>query len=194
VTGNFVMIGDALANGSAGILSKLLALPMFCLTILALQSVALRLSAAPDRALRAMLAAKFLLLTAAATAAIWFGGFPDADGWPVIIVGMLLVAAMAVQNAAHRIHLASSPPSTLMTGTTTQIMLDVANLFYAAAPDRPEAVKPRLMKLGVAVLAFALGCALAALAFVGLGVWCFVLPPILTLVGIALHRPEPKAV
>ncbi|WP_420820207.1 DUF1275 family protein [Salinicola peritrichatus] len=41
---------------------------------------------------------------------------------------MLLVAGMAIQNAAHRLHLSSAPPSTLMTGTTTQVMLDLANL------------------------------------------------------------------
>jgi len=29
---------------------------------------------------------------------------------------MVLIAAMAMQNAAHRIHLGSAPPSTLMTG------------------------------------------------------------------------------
>lgn len=192
VTGNFVMIGDALAHGSAGIIGKLMALPVFCLTILILQSVALRCATAPDRALRTMLAVKILLLTLAAVLAIRFGSFPDADGWPVILVGMPLVAAMAVQNAAHRIHLASAPPSTLMTGTTTQIMLDIATLLYGAAPERPEVVRPRLTRLALAVAAFALGCGLAALAFVTLGSWCFALPPVVALIGIAVHHPEPK--
>ncbi|MTH34339.1 DUF1275 domain-containing protein [Paracoccus limosus] len=193
VTGNLVMIGDALANGSAGIIGKLLALPMFCLTILILQSVALRVAAAPERALRAMLVVKFLLLSAAAISAIHFGSFPDADGWPVIQVGMLLVAAMAVQNAAHRIHLGAFPPSTLMTGTTTQIMLDLATLLYPRAPEKPETVKPRIAKFGLAVLTFVFGCALAALAFVLLGVWCFVLPPVLAIAGLLVHRAAPKA-
>lgn len=55
VTGNFVMIGDALAHGSAGVIAKLLALPVFCVTILVLQSIALRIAASPMRALRTML-------------------------------------------------------------------------------------------------------------------------------------------
>jgi uncharacterized membrane protein YoaK (UPF0700 family) len=42
-----------------------------------------------------------------------------------VITGMVLVAAMAVQNEVHRVHLGNAPPSTLMTGTTTQIMIDL---------------------------------------------------------------------
>nr|WP_204352832.1 DUF1275 family protein [Salinicola peritrichatus] len=82
VTGNFVMIGDALAHGSAGIIAKLLALPVFCVTILILQSIALRAVASPARAMRVMLIAKFLFFTVAAIAAIGFGEFTDPDRRP----------------------------------------------------------------------------------------------------------------
>jgi uncharacterized membrane protein YoaK (UPF0700 family) len=41
---------------------------------------------------------------------------------------MIFVAAMTIQNAAHRAHLASAPPSTIMTGTTTQIMIDLGDV------------------------------------------------------------------
>lgn len=44
-----------------------------------------------------------------------------------IATGMALVSAMAIQNAAHRTHLGSAPPSTLMTGATTQLMIDLAD-------------------------------------------------------------------
>ncbi|MEZ5934048.1 MAG: DUF1275 family protein [Alphaproteobacteria bacterium] len=194
VTGNFVMIGDALAHGASGVVAKLLALPVFCLTILILQSIALRVGATSARAVRAMLIAKFLLLTAAAIAAIGFGDFSNPDGFPLISTGMLLVAGMAIQNAAHRLHLSSTPPTTLMTGTTTQVMLDLASLLYDRSPERPESVKPRLVRLIVTVTAFALGCALAALATIQIGMWAFVLPPILALIGMAVHEPDQKSV
>lgn len=190
VTGNFVMIGQALAHGSSGIVSKLLALPVFCVTVVALQYVALRTSAPPERALRVMLVAKFLFLAAAAACAVSYGSFPDPDGLAPVLTGMLLVAAMAIQNAAHRIHLASAPPSTLMTGTTTQIMLDLGSLLSGKAPEKPEAIRPRLARFTVAVVAFALGCGLAALSFVLLGMWCFALPPVLALASIVLHELE----
>lgn len=186
VTGNFVMIGDALAHGSAGLLGKLLALPMFCLTILVLQVIALRKAAPPRRSLRVMLLVQALVLTLAAVAAIGFGPFASPDQGTLILTGMLLVAGMAVQNAAHKLHLASAPPSTLMTGTTTQIVLDLGS-FLHLGPATPAEIKPRLARLSLTVLAFALGCAAAALVYILLDMWCFVLPPLLTLLGLALH-------
>jgi uncharacterized membrane protein YoaK (UPF0700 family) len=72
-----------------------------------------------------MLYFKVLLLTLGAVCAVRFGPFANKDSWQAILTGMILVASMAIQNAAHRIHMATEPPSTLMTGTTTQIMLDI---------------------------------------------------------------------
>ncbi|WP_433996360.1 DUF1275 family protein [Bradyrhizobium liaoningense] len=66
---------------------------------------------------------KMALLIVGAALAIRFGPFHDGDSWQAVLTGMVLVAAMAVQNAIHRVYLGSAPPSTLMTGTTTQIMI-----------------------------------------------------------------------
>jgi uncharacterized membrane protein YoaK (UPF0700 family) len=75
-------------------------------------------------------------------------------------------------------HLTNVPPSTLMTGTTTQVMLDLAELLRGVdAPERVAAIG-RLRKFVPAVLIFAFGCAMAALAYVGIGMWCFALPPV----------------
>jgi uncharacterized membrane protein YoaK (UPF0700 family) len=52
---------------------------------------------------------------------------------------MVLIAATAIQNAAHRVHLGSAPPSTLMTATTTQIMIDLADMLQ---PPRLETGVP----------------------------------------------------
>jgi uncharacterized membrane protein YoaK (UPF0700 family) len=91
----------------------------------------------------------------------------------------VLVAAMAIQNAAHRIHLGSAPPSTLMTGTTTQIMIDLADMLRASQPENAASPRPRLLGMAVNIAVFAAGCAAAALLYAGVGVWCFVVPPLL---------------
>jgi uncharacterized membrane protein YoaK (UPF0700 family) len=189
VTGNFVMIGAALAHGSTGILSKLLALPLFCLTILIVRSVSLRISMLERRAMVTMIIVQFLLLSAAAVLAIHYGKFDDPDGLPLIATGLFLVSAMAIQNGFHRVRLKGAPPTTLMTGMITQIMLDVAALLYPRGEDDAAAIKPGVVRLIVAVVTFALGCALAALAYIQLGMWCFVFPPILALIGIWLQAP-----
>ena len=101
---------------------------------------------------------------------------------------MIFVAAMAIQNAAHRVHLANAPPSTLMTGTTTQIMLDVADLLHGSV----EAVRARTRRLAYAVGAFVTGCAAGATLFAFSGNWAFT-PPALA-VFLAAYTAEAGAI
>ncbi|TIX21773.1 MAG: DUF1275 domain-containing protein, partial [Mesorhizobium sp.] len=100
VTGNFVTLGASLALGTSGALSKLLALPVFCAVVILsrLLSNALRHREAP--VFRYLLTIKLVLLIAAAVLAVRLGPFPDGDHWAAIVTGMILVSAMAVQNAA----------------------------------------------------------------------------------------------
>lgn len=192
VTGNFVTLGAALTLGTSGTIAKLLALPVFCLTIFLLRFVARHTGMAGDRGLRTMLSLQLILLIAGGGLAVGLGPFSDPDGLPLVATGMLLVMAMAIQNAVHRIHLASAPPTTLMTGTTTQIMIDLADVAYGGPAEDEKPVRTRLSKMALAVAAFALGCGSAALAFVHLGTWCLALPPFLGLASLTLALMPPE--
>ena len=153
VTGNFVTFGAALVNGTSGAFAKLLALPVFCLTILLTRMISLRFGASGSTALKTMLGIKVLLLALAAALALAWGPFPDGDTWRAILTGMILVCAMAIQNASHRVHLPKIPPSTLMTGTTTQIMLDLADLLSGSASQQQRSdIRGRLKKRVPAIL------------------------------------------
>ncbi|GAA3087784.1 YoaK family protein [Rhizobium viscosum] len=193
VTGNFVTLGAALTHGTSGIIAKLLALPVFCLTILLLRYLTYKVPAGDERGLRTLLVIKLLFLTAGGVCAIWLSPFTNSDGLPLIATGMLLVIAMAIQNAAHRIHLGASPPSTLMTGTTTQIMIDLGDIAHGGLGDQAKTVKGRLSRMAIAVAAFALGCGLAALLFATVGIWCLALPSLFALVSVCLAFAGPKA-
>lgn len=182
VTGNFVTIGAALVFGTSGVIAKLLALPVFCIVIIVTRFVSFNL---PPRwpILETMLTLKLILLTVAAGLAIWLGPFVNGDGWPAIITGMTLVSAMAIQNAAHRIHMGSAPPTTLMTGTTTQIMIDVADIIRRQPETTGDATRARLRRMSVAVASFAAGAAAGAFLFSAIGTWCFVVPPVVALLA-----------
>ena len=175
VTGNFVTLGASLVFGTSGVLAKLLALPTFCVVVVLVRLLTLAL---PKLGLPALLALKVLLLIAGAVAAIRFGPFGDGDAPLAILTGLTLVAAMAIQNAAHRVHLSSFPPTNLMTGTTTQIMIDVADSMLGAAEGKAVR-RSRLARMLPAVAAFAMGCAAAALLYAKLNVWAFALPPLI---------------
>ena len=193
VTGNFVTLGASLVLGTSGAVAKLLALPVFCVVVALTRLLSSALLRRKRPALKIVLGLKVVLLVAGAVLAIRLGPFHNGDAWQALVTGMVLVSAMAIQNAAHRIHLASAPPSTLMTGTTTQIMIDLADMVQ---PPKPEsAVRPtaRLFGMAVNIAAFAIGCAAAALLYAHAGVWCFVVPPVLGVAALCLRAAgEPK--
>ena len=193
VTGNFVTLGAALVFGNSGALAKTLALPMFCLAVLVCRLFAFRLKAAGRPPLRSLLKLQLLLFLVVAGLSAWQGPFDDPDrGW-ALLIGMTLVAAMAMQNAAHRLHLAHTPPSTVMTGTTTQIMLDLAEILHGVRPEVAAITRARLERLSVSVAVFAAGCGLAALIYTQLGKWCFCALPVLGLCTLMLRAEIAEA-
>jgi uncharacterized membrane protein YoaK (UPF0700 family) len=188
VTGNFVTLGAALVLGTSGALAKVLALPVFCLVVFLARLSAHGLRARSRPVMGTLLAAQFALMVLGAALATLFGPFANADGYAALLTGMVFVAAMAIQNAAHRAHLASAPPSTIMTGTTTQIMMDLGDLVHGLAPEKAKATRERLGGMTVSILAFALGCTLGALFYAWLGVLCFWIPPTLVLGALSMRK------
>ncbi|WP_434633690.1 YoaK family protein [Chromobacterium sp. CV08] len=181
VTGNFVTFGAAIAHGTAGALAKLLALPVFCFAVALACLVSAGLQRRSRSPMPVLISAKCALLFAAAAAAIAEGPFTGRNPWAEFAVGMTLVTAMGLQNAMQRMHLSSAPPSTLMTGTTTQVMIDLTCLAQGETGDARTAALGRLRKMVPAILVFAAGCGLAALAYIFAKEWCFALPPVIAL-------------
>jgi uncharacterized membrane protein YoaK (UPF0700 family) len=187
VTGNFVTLGASLVLGTSGALAKLLALPTFCVVVVLVRLFSQGLPRFNWSVLRTVLTLKVLLLIASAVLGICFGPFGNGDAAPAIITGLTLVSAMAIQNAAHRIHMASFPPTNLMTGTTTQIMIDIADLLRGSKAETLAALRLRLMRMSRAVAAFAFGCGAAALLYAKIGVWAFAVPPAIGAIALLLR-------
>jgi uncharacterized membrane protein YoaK (UPF0700 family) len=194
VTGNFVTLGATLVSGTSGALAKVLALPLFCLVVLAIRFLGVTLTAKGLPALRTILAVKVVLLSVGAVLAITFGPFDSGDGWAALSTGMVLVAAMAIQNAIHRIHMGALPPTTIMTGNTIQIMIDLADLLRGAPEAARGAIRTRLSRMSISVAGFAAGCAAAALIFAKQGIWCFVLPPDIAACTLWLGESMPEKI
>jgi len=152
---------------------------MFCLVVIAIRLFSAALMAKGLPALRTILGVKVVLLSLGAALAIAFGPFESGDGWAALSTGMVLVAAMAIQNAIHRIHMGALPPTTIMTGNTIQIMIDLADLMRGVPTPAREVIRLRLSRMSVSVTGFAAGCALAALIYAKQGIWCLLLPPLI---------------
>jgi uncharacterized membrane protein YoaK (UPF0700 family) len=176
VTGNFVTLGAALVFGTHGIIAKLLALPEFIIVIAVARLVGAALTAHGLPTLRLLLAVKVLLLLAFFVLAVTLGPFPDSDVPAGLLTGFAGVAAMAIQNGVQRVHFASLPPSTIMTGNTTQAVLDAVDLLRGVKPDEAAAVRARFRRTLGSILYFACGCGVAASLYFWIGFWCLAVP------------------
>jgi uncharacterized membrane protein YoaK (UPF0700 family) len=192
VTGNFVTLGATVLLGTSGAVAKLLALPVFCAAVVLTRLFVRRLSA-DHPVLRTLLSTQVALLLAAAGIAWWLGPFTDVDAWPGVLAGMTLVTAMAIQNAAHRLYLPSAPPTTLMTGTTTQIMIDLVDIAHAENSDAATEARGRVRRMTATVVVFAFGCALAAFLYWLCAARSFLAAPLFALWALYLARPETAA-
>jgi uncharacterized membrane protein YoaK (UPF0700 family) len=184
VTGNFVTLGASLVLGTTGVVAKLIALPLFCVVVALVRVLGYALAPHTRSQLRVLLGVQLALLLTAAALAVRLGPFPNGDVWPALLTGMTLVSAMAVQNAAQRLYLGAMPPTTIMTGNTTQAMIDVMDLLRGLPAADPG--RQRLANMAANILAFALGCASAARLFVCLKMWCFAVPPLVGLLAILM--------
>jgi uncharacterized membrane protein YoaK (UPF0700 family) len=174
VTGNFVVLAADLAlhvRGDEWL--KLATFPIFVAAVLASTWVHRRgAPATTPRAARALLAAKSLLF-----------GFAAAVGWLIptsepgvgrIAVVGLLVIAMGIQNAIHRLNPVLGPMTTVMTGNVTAWFVD------AFTPATPEGARKR-RNLGLVIASFAGGCTVGALGVARFGFAVLVVPTAVTL-------------
>ena len=177
VTGNFVTLGAALVSDSQiGALAKLAALPMFCLTVLCTKLIDQKCLKLQKNSYSLLLRLMFVFFSLAAVVSIIYLPFPKHDTLTSFIVGMSLVAAMAIQNAIHRIHWTKESPTTVMTGSTTQLMLDISELFSKPEAEKKAQIYQRIFSLLPGMLSFAFGCSVAALLYKFALLWLFVIP------------------
>jgi uncharacterized membrane protein YoaK (UPF0700 family) len=78
-----------------------------------------------------------------------------------------------------------------MTGTTTQIMIDLADIIYARKVPHSQ-INSRITRMSTNVIVFATGCGAAALLYARYDVWCFLAPPLLSGISLLVRLLEPR--
>jgi uncharacterized membrane protein YoaK (UPF0700 family) len=189
VTGNFVVLAADLAlHAGADQWLKLATFPVFVAAVLAATAYHHRLARGlGPRSARALLAMKSALFGLAALVGVLAP--TSAPGRARVAIVVILVIAMALQNAVHRLNPAFGPMTTVMTGNVTGWVSDA--LAPATQPDAAERAARRT-QLGFIILLFTLGCAAGALSVVRLGFVVMVVPMLVTLGARSrLARPPP---
>jgi uncharacterized membrane protein YoaK (UPF0700 family) len=135
VTGNFVLLGATLANANAGAAHagsatlQLISFPIFFLAAMAAASA----SGLPQQGRASTLLWIVTALTGGVGIAALAGLRADA------VLAMLLVVAMGVLNAAHRMDATLGAPFTVMTGNMTALAVEAAHVLKLA-PRRTAVV------------------------------------------------------
>lgn len=186
VTGNFVTLGATMALGTHGAAAKILALPEFIAFVALARVIGSTMRARNLPAMRILLGAKVALLFVFLVLAVRLGPFPDSDSPAALMTGFAGIAAMAIQNAVQRVHLASLPTTTLMTGNTAQVTLDAIDLLQGVAGDQADVVRARLTRTLRGLAAFAAGCAAAAGLYTVVGFWCVAVPVTVGALGVII--------
>lgn len=176
VTGNLVVAGAALGDNIDGIFTKLAAIPVFMLSVaIATLIIQSRKNYTPGL-LASILCAEMLLLALFAVSGYLSSPFQGAGDIHVFITGMFGIMAMGIRNAASRLLLSSTSPSTMMTGNVTQLTIDIISLIRNPAAE----IRARLGKSTAAVAGFILGAGIAALLYMLVGFFSTLLPIALT--------------
>ena len=165
VTGNFVLIGAAVAKGATGILPKILTLPAFFLGVIfaRLGAQNLKFHAGANQ-LSILLGAEAVMLFS--VAAFGYRIAPESSSNTTILstLGCIGAFAMGIQNAVGRLHLAHLPASNVMTVNAAQLAIDTVDLSFGQL-DVGTGVKARqrLWNVGVMMTSFAGGAFAGAL-------------------------------
>jgi uncharacterized membrane protein YoaK (UPF0700 family) len=167
VTGNFVVLAADLArHAHADEWLKLATFPIFVSAVLGATRAYRGVVEPGPSSTRQLLVVMSSLFAAAAVIGI---AAPSAAPFAKPVIVALLVIAMGLQNAMHRLNPALGPMTTVMTGNVT------GWLFERLRPG-PAANVPKHRALGAAIAAFALGCACGALGVARFGFGVLLVP------------------
>ena len=139
VTGNFIMLSLEMVHTTKLAIAKLLAVPIFIVMVALTRLFVLHYEKKGDSPWREVLLAQAALLTCFMIAGGMTTPHQDPNDLGPVVAGLLGVAAMAVQNA--RLILANHGPTTMMTGNTTQAVIDLVDLLRGLPDETPQARK-----------------------------------------------------
>lgn len=164
VTGNFVVLGSEIVYAQAGMLAKVLALPMFAVGVAFTRILVLYHERRGWAAARTLLLIETAVLAVFMLSGVAVSPVSDPDALGPVLVGMAGVFAMAIQNAASRLVFAAQAPTTIMTGNSTQVVIDLIDMKHVDPDIRAKAIK-RLRLMLPSVLAFAAGAVAGAYGY-----------------------------
>ncbi|MGZ3411735.1 MAG: YoaK family protein [Xanthobacteraceae bacterium] len=171
ITGTYIIAGAVLVTHDPGVIIKLLAIPVFMAGAASATIVSRTLKGSNPPPLVVALFIEFALLTAFLVFIILGSATSDPNSPPHLLAAVAGFAAMGVQSALVRIFYAGVPSTNVMTTATSQIAIDVADVWLARGQrgiTHVDAARRRLADTVPHVLAFLVGALAGAAAYAAL--------------------------
>lgn len=166
VTGNLVLAGAAWVEGGDGLWIKLMAIPLFIVTV-AITKWLIDLGQNKQKTLSLLFLFEAIFLTAFMCAGLYFEPFENPNGLTLALTGYLGLIALAIRNTSSKTLIKHISPSTMMTGNTTQLGIDISNYLGS----RTVGNRGKLEHSFSIVLGFVIGAFLGAISYVYLDFW-----------------------
>lgn len=170
VTGNFVLLGAHFADYQGGTLARLLAVPVFVMTIAAASAIVCAVASHGWNLPLFVNISEITLLTAFMICGAVLQPAPNSGA--SVWVGMLAVMAMGIQNVGHRLIDKSPIATTAMTSNIAMAVIELVERTHT----QNKIFTPRLKGLWYAVAAFWISTIIGAFSYIYLGFWCLVAP------------------
>jgi uncharacterized membrane protein YoaK (UPF0700 family) len=190
ITGNLVVLAAHLIAGDTAVLSYLLAVPVFMLTLLLSRLLATYLERAGTAPLKPLLLLQFLFLAGFIGLCVSQGPQLNPKSAIAITAGMFGVAAMAVQNASVQISLRNTPTTAVMTTNVTHFVLALGALLGGGTDRDIAAARRQIVHLLPVILGFTFGCALGAAAQSAFGSWSIAIPACFALLTLLIAQRQ----
>jgi uncharacterized membrane protein YoaK (UPF0700 family) len=187
VTGSFVLTAAAAVRHEEGVLTKVLAIPIFFFSGMMTTFIAVILERCGRAPLPWILGLECAVLSAFLLVVLMGAPLSDPGAFSVAAASLLGLFAMGTQSATVRLLMQNVASTNVMTTNTTQIAIDATELLLAWQARRRapgdaglaatyDAAYGRFGALFPIMLGFLAGTAVGTLAYVTTGVWGLLLP------------------
>jgi len=188
ITGNVVIIISSFIYDTAGIISKVLAIPLFML-FAAIISAIIEHHNYTKKILSFWLILEIFLFIALMVAGVTMIPGLEVTSFTYTIISMLPICAMAIHNTLLRTYLSKLPPCTVMTGNLTQFIVDLTALCLSKLPGKltpPENSALGVKRFGNVLSGFVFGGLLSTFGFILMGFFSLIFIIFLQ-IGLLVH-------
>ena len=197
VTGNLIFLAIDIARHQSNLIMKIAAIPIFAVSVAISAWLIGTLRASGRHPFLPMILLQAAVLGLSVVAGLFLPMPVTPDDTTAVVVGSMMLFAMALQNTIMRLILNNLPPTTIMTGNITHMISEgvrwLAGFGPAMTGVETRTFTYRARRTGFALVSFIVGAIAGGLAQVHIGYVGLLAPIAALLILLPIGRAELRA-